>query len=852
MNLTPSFNDADRNAAHEFLTELRTRITTQPIPYQNGVEARALESLWEVFGQARTAIKKFPGCVTFARKTTETLNLVLRPFTSKWHRALAEGRLNSRDGADEFRGELKSIQELLRLFAEDLHEIAYGVRHRDSLTPPALRESEITACFEPLPFGIVPTPCFPDLEAISRINASEAEEILKRRTEAGRPHNPTQDAHGLALSGGGIRSAAFCLGVVQTLAERGFLNQIDFLSTVSGGGYTGSFLSRRLGDATDPNSQTRVARPDGPDPEDIRYVRQHAEFLSPSSTWDTWGMFTATAAGMILNWAVPILLLLLASLVVSVIAPKWDETFWTWIMGSSAGLCVVGLMAYGILLKGSREALRAGASILGTTTALFAGTTLTWILHHGFHALPGWIAQNWALSGALGGLAGAVPLASRFLPAIKSPAVQAFLFKVLLALAGLIIPLLGIGLLYVFCYVGGLTPLSLHPHKSPGDPWILAGLAALAAFIAFAVVDINRTSPHRIYRNRLAKTFVYRSANDEADVPLTSLNPAGRAPYHLINTTLNVPASSNPFLRDRKCDFFLFSKHWSGAPSVGYFPTDRWRVHKAPVDLATVMAVSGAAASAHMGLASIGSVTALLTALNVRLGFWLRRPDAADLTTRPGFACLLREMTGIGMSESAAWLNLSDGGHIENTGIYELLRRRTKFIIAVDAEADPDFRFPGFMTLVRHARIDFGIRIEPNLTPLRPDSKTGFSSAHAILCRVHYPASTPDAPIRFPTATGLLLFIKLSVTGNESELIRRYKTQFPAFPHQSTADQFFNQEQFEAYRQLGAHITEGLFASALMNSHPKVTDPADMAARCQPATVRQWFRQLAESLLTTA
>ena len=852
MNLTPSSNDADRNAAHEFLSELRTRITTQPIPYQNGVEARALESLWEVFGQAREAMKKYPGCVTFARKTTETLNLVLRPFTSKWHRALLEGRLKSRDGADEFRGELKAVQELLRLFAEELHEMAYNVRHRDSLTLPALREAEIFACFEPLPFGIVPTPTLQDLGLITRINASESEEILKRRTELGRPSNPTLDAAGLALSGGGIRSATFCLGIVQTLADRGFIGQIDFLSTVSGGGYTGSFLTRRLGDSQDRNSQTRVARAGGPDPEDIRYVRQHAEFLSPSTAWDGWGMFTATAAGMILNWAAPIMVLILSALMVTVIAPKWDETFWNWILGSSAGLGLVGMIAYGILLKGSREALRAGAWILGTTSALFAVTVIAWLLQTGFHTIPGWLAKNWKLPSSFGILAAATPLAARFLPAIDKPVVRAILFKVLLAFAALIIPILAVTLLYLFCFAGGLTPQSLLPSRSPGNPWILAGLAAVAAFIAIAVVDINRTAPHRIYRNRLAKTFISRSEDDEADVPLTAINPAGRAPYHLVNTTLNVPASTNPFLRDRKCDFFLFSKHWCGAATVGYFPTERWRIHNAPVDLATAMAVSGAAASSYMGLASIRSVTALLTALNVRLGFWIRRPDCADITARPGFGCLAREMTGVGMTESGPWLNLSDGGHIENTGVYELLRRRTKFIIAVDAEADPEFRFPGFMTLVRHARIDFGVRIEPNLDALRPDPNTGYSSAHAILCRVHYPASTPEAPVRFPAATGILLFIKLSVTGNESELIRRYKTRFAAFPHQSTADQFFDQEQFEAYRQLGAHIAEGLFASALMNSHPKVTDPGDMAARCQPTTIRQWFRQLAESLLTTA
>src|SRR5688572_2319268 len=97
-SLTP-----DQNAAHEFLAELRTRISTQPLPYQYGVEAHALESLWEVFNQARTAMKNHPDCQQFAALTTRALNHHLRPVTDKWHRAHAAGRLDSRHGADEFR-----------------------------------------------------------------------------------------------------------------------------------------------------------------------------------------------------------------------------------------------------------------------------------------------------------------------------------------------------------------------------------------------------------------------------------------------------------------------------------------------------------------------------------------------------------------------------------------------------------------------------------------------------------------------------------------------------------------------------------------------------------------------------
>jgi hypothetical protein len=242
--------------------------------------------------------------------------------------------------------------------------------------------------------------------------------------------------------------------------------------------------------------------------------------------------------------------------------------------------------------------------------------------------------------------------------------------------------------------------------------------------------------------------------------------------------------------------------------------------------------VSGAAVSSYMGLRSKPTLTALLTFLNIRLGFWIRHPDRPGWQT-PGFLCLVREMFGIQLSEDKAWLNLSDGGHIENMAVYELLRRRCKYMICVDGEADPQFTFRGLMTLARHAQIDFGIRIESSLGELKPDAETGFSRVHAVLCRVHYPDQGPGRP----QATGLLLYLKLSVTGNEPELIKRYRITHPEFPHQGTLDQFFDEEQFEAYHQLGVHIADGLFSNALLSGN---TAPPDVA---------QWFRHLAGNLL---
>lgn len=831
--------DPDKAAAHQFLSELNTRIATQPLPYQYGVEARALESLRDLFELAREAMKKYPGCKVFSEAVTKMLNEDLRPVTAKWHRALEDGILNSRDGADAFRGDLAAVQDQLREFAKRLQIMAYGSEFSKLTMPAVIGTTELEECLADVSFGIGKTPGKITLATINSINLTEVAAVRKRRKlrEHATPDND-RNAVGLGLSGGGIRSATFCLGVTQVLAARGLLRDVDFLSTVSGGGYTGSFLTARLGDG---EPYTDVAGPRGPDPAPIRYLRHHAKYLTALDLWDRWSMVTATLAGMILNWFAPVLLVALAALAAAGIACiLGDLAWWRIAVATSGTLTVIALVVYGVLMRWPPDREYRSAEVLGWLFAATVALAFGWLIAFGYHALPGWIAAHWIIPGSLGGLAAAGPAVVRFVPVLKTPAVRKIVLSVLLWIAGLIIPIGALALFYTFWWTtdqyGMLT---------------LVVIAAVLFAVAYFVVNVNLTSPHRLYRARLAATFIQKEKDeakkvdkkgeekkaegDDLTIPLTAINPQNSAPYHLINAALNLPSSQAPALRDRKCDFFLFSKHWCGSPIVGYHETDKWKTNGKPADLATAMAVSGAAVSSYMGLGSMPSLTALLTFLNVRLGFWIRNPGDPG-SSNPGFLCLVREMFGLRMSEDKAWLNLSDGGHIENMAVYELLRRRCKYIICVDGESDPDFTFGGLMTLTRHAQIDFGIRIESSLNALKPDPKTNFSHVHYAFCRVHY----PDEGAGRPEATGLLLYLKLSVTGNEPELIKRYRINHPEFPHQSTLDQFFDEEQFEAYHQLGVHIAEGLFSRALMSGE------------IEPPTIAKWFRNLAANLLTAA
>ena len=191
---------------------------------------------------------------------------------------------------------------------------------------------------------------------------------------------------------------------------------------------------------------------------------------------------------------------------------------------------------------------------------------------------------------------------------------------------------------------------------------------------------------------------------------------------------------------------------------------------------------------------------------------------------RPG--ALLREAAGL-MNDTHRWVNVSDGGHIENLASIELLRRRCKYIVIGDGEADPEHHFGGLATLVRTARIDLGVHIEIDLTALRL-GEDRLSRSHSAIGRIHYPAPDDKEP-------GYLLYLKSSITGDEDEVIQQYRHANPSFPHESTADQFFGEGQFEAYRSLGQHMAKQVLKDSIVSS-----------GKLSYSELEDWFRKLYE------
>src|SRR4029079_4088175 len=186
---------------------------------------------------------------------------------------------------------------------------------------------------------------------------------------------------------------------------------------------------------------------------------------------------------------------------------------------------------------------------------------------------PSWFGFS---SLSVGAVATLVPVVLRYVPLLENPKVRKVVTKVALLLAGIFLPLLGIAVFFLLCAVGtekvGSWPLAGMTGLQ--TLWIVAGLLTL---LAIFFLNINLTGPHRLYRNALSRAFVERDEKKDLDFPLADINPEKSAPYHLINAAVNLPSSKAPGLRDRKCDFFFFSKHWSGSPVVGYKATEMWK-----------------------------------------------------------------------------------------------------------------------------------------------------------------------------------------------------------------------------------------------------------------------------------
>ena len=354
------------------------------------------------------------------------------------------------------------------------------------------------------------------------------------------------------------------------------------------------------------------------------------------------------------------------------------------------------------------------------------------------------------------------------------------------------------------------------------DPPVIVALVALSLLISL-FVNVNRFSLHAMYRNRLVRAFLgsTRTRETRRPDPFTGFDPQDNASlqkvvprtgkdrlFHVINTTLNVVATRNPAWQERKAESFSMSRLHCGNRYVGYRPTGEYGGRHGGITLGTAMAISGAAVSPNHGYSSSPLVGFLLMLFNLRLGWWLGNPSR-EFYWREGpkwsISPALKELAGA-TTDEGRWIYLSDGGHFDNLGLYEMVRRRCRCIVVVDAGCDPDMKFEDLGNAVRKSYIDFGVNIDFRRIEIQARQNPPVAGARFGLATISYPRSARNTAT---PRTGWLLYIKPTYyCTTEGMDVRGYASDHPSFPHESTTDQWFSESQLEAYRALGAHIME--------------------------------------------
>ncbi len=444
------------------------------------------------------------------------------------------------------------------------------------------------------------------------------------------------------------------------------------------------------------------------------------------------------------------------------------------------------------------RALERTAARLLFVALFFAGLAATWMLTS---LVPhyGGLAGLWEVI-ATGAISGALTLVLHQLrDLLLSPPKEgeAGVGQRLRALAPQVIAMLGALFLIAFVGIGCrwvVQVLRASGHGLENLAWVLPIGAVLL------VLDWPRAGLREFYRRRLARAFVLFDAEDpprDRDwLCRAKASPPPMRPIHLVCCAANDVASDPLRTLYRGARSAVLS-------AEGLTMGDITRRHD--IRLSDALTASAAAFNTQMGGMSLQmgrAVSFLMGAFNLRLGLWLERGEGTSpWLFVPGIR-LVTEMLGL-TRQTDRWVHLSDGGHFENLALYELVRRHCRYVIVSDSGADPEVRFDDLSNAIRRVREDFGVEIEIDVEPLRPDAK-GFSRQHVVVGVIHYDG-------RSGLDKGVLVYVKPSLTGDEPPDVMQYRARNEAFPHESTGDQFFDEPQWESYRRLGEHCGRVVF-----------------------------------------
>ena len=754
------------------------------------------------------------------------------------------------------------------------------------------------------------------LPEVSAALKAEASREVDART-VGRP-----SPYGICLSGGGIRSAAFSLGVLQEMNKHGMLHgpkRADYLSSVSGGSYMAGAVAivqrGRFPKTRAPTPKESKPPPDpivpstsmpafAPGSPEETYLRDNTRYLTHG--WGgpvaaIWRLFMGilwnllilvlmvglifVALGWVYGLRLPSLQAHCASTALDCVRPH-HFSFPAWVfvvaiaMGAAALLTGMLLVLRQWTLEGTRRVL------LGASLALAAGAVLWLLAVVVVPILLEWIRSGFStpqtpsstvkssgtgtVAAASGISMGAAVLTALFgtrvsrtvqagwdeVPAGAKAALATraknLLLRLRVPLVNLLAALIG-PLTVVLTAVFALDLGSLYPLTTGGRAVFLAvalwAIALVVGVVIWSFGDVTAWSMHPFYRESLSASFVLKrfKANPDTWSPTTTVDngetiAATRRPYDheypisgLTGKAFDFPelvicaaaniSSYGATPTGSRVSSFVFSVPDIGGPLVGSWPAATYEdvlskmVHlRRSVTLPAAIAMSGAALSPEMGRMTRAPLRFLLTMFNIRLGVWIPNPNRLAefelrngsgwrrLWMRPRVKYLLSEMIGRNRLESK-FLYVTDGGHYENLGLVELIRRRCRYIWCVDASGESQDGFSTIAGAVALAFNELGIRIDidpeadmaPDPTVTQERVKIGKKPVvRSTFCTgiIHYSDAADDI--------GRLVIIKTGVPADAPEDVMSFYEQNAKFPCDSTVDQLYTADRFDAYRSLGA------------------------------------------------
>ena len=381
--------------------------------------------------------------------------------------------------------------------------------------------------------------------------------------------------------------------------------------------------------------------------------------------------------------------------------------------------------------------------------------------------------------------------------------------------------------------------------------WILLSGLVLMSLLMALFVDVNKFSLNAGYKNRIIRAYLGASRNYRHPNRFTGFDPEDNPPifeleepnrfgflkkklFPVLNLTLNLASGKNLAWQERKAESFTVTPLHCGNRDIGYRSSREYcrtsppqdsnntlplsdgqgeepKESSLPISLGFAMSLSGAAASPNMGYISSMPVAFLMTLFNVRLGAWLSNPGKCGDKSqgrpypRSSYSALLHELLGL-TDDASPYVYLSDGGHFENLGLYEMVLRRCRHIVVIDAGHDPGCAFGDLGKAIRKIRTDLGVRIEfkeVNIYP-RDDKLKHDKRTYCAIGTIGYSKVDGEG------TDGRLLYIKPAFyeEGDLPRDVYEYAKRCSEFPHDSTADQWFSESQFESYRALGYHISK--------------------------------------------